>query len=348
VPFQISLILVLAHGSYRYIEVPLRYADWSTLRYKAIGYGFGAQVLAAGILLVLVKSMHGRLYTGTPPDLIAHGVETLTDTYYMPDRLSSWNGDRCVLSSNDQVGKIISIEECTLGNFSTAKHRVLVLGDSFSAAFVQAFDTLVLSDKYSVTITSAWGASPVAEIPNKNIWNKANDYYWKFVVPSLVSRLRTDDWVFLVNDLTGFYSEHELKQLEKGLVNLSNHLSKVGIRLAILHGNPFAREANCDPALAARQWFAPFGGPCFYLSKEDTLSRRTKLHRMLSDLSNQNKIAIVDLIDVFCPDLTCTYFAKNGQILYRDVYSHPSVEAARLSEPIIRYILTTTKPASGG
>ena len=347
VPLQVALMFLLADASFRYVEHPMRRAEWSPLRWKSICYGFVALVVATGLLVVLAKPLGGRLYTGKAPKLVAAGTASLIDVYPMPDGLSSWQGEKCVLSDNGQVGKIIPIDECTLGNFVSAKRRVLVLGDSFSVAFVQAFDQLVLSDKYSVTITSSWGASPVPEIPNNSPWDKANNYYWDTVVPLLVSHLRAGDWVFLSSGMGRFSPERpsisldqSLTQLHAGLTKLSDQLSERGIRLAVLHGIPFAFEANCVPEIAATQWFAPFGGPCRFFSKEQTLSRRAKLNEILSAFQNQGKLSIVDLIDVFCPRKTCTYEAVNGQILYRDERSHPSVEAARLSGPLIRDVLT--------
>jgi len=250
-PFQAGLMLLLAATSYRYVESPLRHAVWSPSRWKSISYGIAASTCAAGLLVILAKPLDGMLYTGKAPDLVAVGGDSLTDYYSLPDNSSSWHGEECVLSDNTQVGKIIPIDPCTLGNFSNANHRVLVLGNSFSSAFVQAFDDLVISDKYSVTITSAWGASPVAEIPSTGLWDRADDYYWGEVVPSMLSRLRAGDTVFLIDDLAGFspdsttdVSDRNLRQLSEGLDNLSHRLSERGVRLAVLSGLPFAREAE--------------------------------------------------------------------------------------------------------
>jgi hypothetical protein len=279
--------------------------------------------------------------------MIAMGVSSLVDTYSLKD--SSWKGDTCILNDNDQVGKRITTSDCTLGSFSSANHRIVVIGNSFSVAFVQAFDDLVISDNYSVTITSSWGASPVQEIPNKSPWNKANDYYWRSVVPSLIKPLKSGDWVFLINDMASFSpkqinseSSEDLKKLDIGLRALSDKLSPKGIRLAVLHGNPFAREANCEPVIAAKQWFSPFGGPCIMPSRSESLRRRENLNKVLISLENEGKIRIIDLFDVFCPEDKCSYNAKNGQILYRDEFSHPSVEGVRLSSAIIRKILTSS------
>lgn len=348
VPLQAALMLILASLSFRYVEYPLRHADWSVVRWRPIAYGSVALVAASAVLLVLAAPLSGRLYTGELPNLVAMDMSSLTDTYSMPDGRSSWQGEKCVLSDNRQVGKTIPVDACTLGDAAGVRHSVLVLGNSFAAAFVGAFDQMVLSDKYSVTLASSWDASAVPEIPNTTPWNKANDYYWEKVVPSLMSRLRPGDAVFLANDMSDFSPERpsadlerRLTQLQTGLTRLSDRLSERGVRLAVLHGNPLVREAACAPEAATPQWFSPFGSPCHFLSKELTLTRRARLDEVLSSLRDQQKISVVDLIDIFCPRETCTYEAADGEILYRDVWSHPSVEAARLSAPLIRNVLTS-------
>lgn len=348
-PLQVVLIFLFAAASYRYIENPMRHAPWSYSRVRSIIYGVCSLIGVAAFSVVLAKPLDGRLYSGTPPKLISKGVASLTDNYYLLNGVGSWGGKKCVLSDNLEVGKNISIESCTLGEFEGSKHRVMLIGNSFSTTFVRAFDQMILHDGYSVTITSSWGASPVPEVPNTGTWNKANDYYWNKIIPSLFSRLKSGDWVFLASDLAEFSpekssinSDQKLKILENGIVNLSKKLANQGVRLAVLHGNPFAREAECDPAVTA-QWFTPFGGPCHFISKEKTLLRRSKLSDLLARLQDQEKIAIVDLIEVFCPGKICTYEASNGEMLYRDSFSHPSVEAARLSEPLIRSVLVGSK-----
>lgn len=347
VPFQITIMLLLAIASYRYVETPLRRSDWSTVRWHSIGYGVGASASAAILLIVLIKTPNLSLFTGRIPSLIAVGVPSLTNTYSLEEVNSLWKGDKCVLSDNSWVDKKISVEDCTLGDFSNAKKRIMILGNSFSAAFTHAFDELVVSDGYSVTITSSWGASLVKGIRSEGI-DKKNSYYWDSVIPSLISRLKPGDWVFLINDMAEFSPKNRtseankmLKQVENGLNTFSGKLSAKGIQLAILHGNPFAREANCQPITAAKQWFSPFGSPCKLPNKSESLLRRDNLNKVLVSLEVAKRIHIVDLFNVFCPGEQCTYYAKNGQILYRDDSSHPSVEAARLSSPIIRKVLTS-------
>jgi peptidoglycan/LPS O-acetylase OafA/YrhL len=345
-PLQIALMLLLASVSYRYVEQPLRRSNWSTGRWQSIGFGIGLSVATAMLLLALVKLPNLSLYTGRIPAMVAVGIPSLTNEYSLKQVNSRWRGDKCVLSDNVQVGKKIDVQDCTLGNFANAKKRVLVLGNSFSAAFTQAFDDLVVSDGYSVTVTSTWGASPVKEVSNKGLAKKANNYYWDTVVPALVNQLRPGDLIFLVNYLEEFSPKQQtaetnqrLQQLESGLASFSRSLSAKEIRLAILHGIPFAREANCQPVIAANQWFAPFGSRCKIPDRSESLLRRDNLNQVLVSLETARKLRIVDVFDIFCPEQQCTYNAKNGQFLYRDELSHPSVEGVRLAAPMIRKVL---------
>jgi hypothetical protein len=62
------------------------------------------------------------------------------------------------------------------------------------------------------------------------------------------------------------------------------------------------------------------------------------------DLKQRRGLVPIDVIDVFCPGDTCTYEHPNGTMLYRDSYSHPSVEAARLLATPIRQMLMGDGP----
>jgi len=177
----------------------------------------------------------------------------------------------------------------------------------------------------------------------------ANNYYWESVVPQLISALKAGDWVFMVNDMSSFSpkeisteSANNLEILRKGLETFSNDLALRQINLAILHGNPFTREANCDPSFGIKQWFSPIGSLCTFLTKAETINRRSYLDQILAGLVNKNKITVVDLLDIFCPEEICSYQAKNGEVLYRDFWSHPSIEGARLAAPVIRRALNSS------
>jgi peptidoglycan/LPS O-acetylase OafA/YrhL len=354
-PIQLALMFLLAEASYRYLEKPLRRANWSRSGVKTIGLGLTTLIASAATLFVLAKVPSDRLYLGDQPALVAVGMDTLLNPYAMPSGGSVWKGRACVLEGDGDVGKGIRIEDCTLGDFDTASRRILVIGNSFGLSFVESFDTLVEKDGYAATITASLAASPVREIPNTGVRGKANSYYWDVIVPSLTERLRSGDLVFLIADKAivlprerESQSHERLAQFELGLTRLSEALGARGIGLVILHALPFVHEARCEPVIAAPQWFAPGGGPCRYLGKGETLERRAPLDAVLTNLQAQGKIQVVDLLDLFCPGEACTYHNEQGVMLYRDARAHPSVEAARLAAPQIREILLGSADVVGG
>lgn len=156
-PIQVLLMVFMAAISYHYIEQPFRKYSWSGNRLITIGYGATAAVFVSGLILLLLNPLSGTLYTGKRLELLAVGVSSLTNEYFLSDKKSYWKGPDCVLSDNNQVGKVITVEGCTLGDYEKAKTRVLVIGNSFSAAFSQAFDELVIDDDFAITIISSWG-----------------------------------------------------------------------------------------------------------------------------------------------------------------------------------------------
>ncbi|MDM7954439.1 MAG: acyltransferase family protein [Cyanobium sp. CZS 25K] len=354
VPFQIALIVILSLASYRWVEKPLRQATWAQRRGSTIAIGAGSLAAGAGLLIGVDNLPSFSLYAGRNPIPAGMGVESLVDPYRVAGAAGTWQGSPCILANEADAEKAIPIASCTLGDFTTARHRVLVVGNSFSASFAGAFDDLVARDGYAVTITSAWAASPVgnfAALPGSGPFAAINRAYWNRVVPELVERLRPGDWVFLVNDMVMFSPPSQgpgsrliLQTLRVGLTDFSTSLARRGVRLAVLNGLPFAREANCHPASAVPQWFSPFGGPCQMPGRVASLGRRQPLDDLLRELQNQGTLQVVDLFDLFCPGEACTYRAAGGEILYRDEHSHPSKQAVRLAAPEIRRVLTSAPP----
>jgi hypothetical protein len=132
-------------------------------------------------------------------------------------------------------------------------------------------------------------------------------------------------------------SKEFLRILEADIINFSKQMKNKGIRIFLTKSLPFARDAKCDPAVAAKQWFNQIGeGPCEFISQKETLVRMEPLNKVLNNLERQQLIKTIDLMPIFCPGDICSYNGPDGVILYRDSKSHPSEEAAELSGKIFR------------
>ena len=341
IPIQLILIFAIALISYRYIETPLREKNWSKKDSTLLLKGAFILISSAFFLIGLEYKLSKKLYSGDKEllDIVAKGnrLDNPTGIY----RKTLFGGRDCYLMSNNDVNKLIDEEICVLGNFKKANQRILVIGNSYSSAFINAFEEIVKNDN-SVFLTSSWGSSPVPSIPNKTSWDEANDYYWNKLVPRLLEKLKKGDVVFIMNAIgdKNLNNKYYLNLLEKGLEKFSKRLSERSIKLLFLNAIPsnFKDKDNnkCSVVNATDNWFNTFNrcNPV-YKSKNIFINERLTLTKMLEDLEKKNLLTSVDLIDIFCPSELCTFWDKDGIPLYRD-QSHPSVFGARQSSFIIK------------
>jgi hypothetical protein len=155
------------------------------------------------------------------------------------------------------------------------------------------------------------------------------------------------DRVIIMSDIAGFSASlaatnnkaqiaaQRRDAAKNGLGAFAETLSARGIGLSVLGPLPFARDANCTPAQAQPQWFSPAGQSCTFLTREETRTRMTQTRQMLNGLEAEGILRVLDLFDYFCESDVCDYLDAQGQLLYRDIWSHPSVEAARAVRPFL-------------
>eukprot|EP01013_Petalomonas_cantuscygni_P025872 TRINITY_DN4799_c0_g1_i1.p1 TRINITY_DN4799_c0_g1~~TRINITY_DN4799_c0_g1_i1.p1 ORF type:complete len:691 (+),score=-42.76 TRINITY_DN4799_c0_g1_i1:76-2148(+) len=347
--------LCLAHLSYHFLERPLRKARWGRREWQELLAGSGAMITIAGLLAAQAIVLRPHILLVRPPAIEAFGTASLT-LPYISQSGAEWAGGACVLSDDNQVGKVISPARCIAGQpLDTADTRVLVIGNSLSAAFVPAFDGLQFSgdSPTSFVVTSSWGASPVPAIANTSNWSKANDHYWTRIVPDLLAQLRPGDQVLLISDLSTPNAEFSpivptetskvlIATMEANLRQLSDELASHDLELSILGPLPFSREALCPLEIAKPQWYSRGATVCRFYSRKETLARLAPINEMLERLEGSGRLTVVNLFPIFCPGEICSYFTPNGAYLYRDT-AHASIEAARLSRPIWRDWLAKTK-----
>ncbi len=340
IPFQITLIFILAYLSFKYIENPLRKINFSNSNFTSIVIVFSALSSSSFSIIGLEKFFSTKFYLGDKQVLEAvkkgNSLSAASNIY----ENKTFGGGKCYLMRNKDVGKLIDFDQCILGDFEKADSRLLIIGNSFSSSFINSFKE-VLKDNNSVLLTSSWGSSPVPNIPNNSDWDLANKYYWNKLIPELLKKLKKGDVVFIMSALTEFISgEKDLVLLEEGIRDFSNKLSQNSIKLLFLESIPFnfrdKKDNKCDPINSTKTWYN-FLNACdpIYQSKKDFLKERYDLHNMLNKLENENLLVTVDLLDIFCPEKICTFRNKDGTFLYRDII-HPSSKAAELSSKKIK------------
>ena len=336
IPFQVLLIYTLAEFSFKFVESPFRKKTWALRKLLTILKGIIILIFSAISIFTLDKTFKGKLFLGDNSIKFSQ-EDKITSPIVIDNQNINFGGADCFLESNNEVANEINLDKCILGDLTSAKKRVLIIGNSYSASFASSFVDIYLKNKdYLFILTSSWGASPVKELKNNTPWSKSNIYYWEKVIPSLLSLLKEGDVVFAINDLNYDFEKSKpsmkvkISLLEKGLINFAKDLSKRSINLLVMHNLPYVRESGCDISAFNRQWFNPFGSPCKLPNREDSLKYRKSLDDLFSKLESKKIIKVVDLFDIFCPDKECEFYNKNGILLYRDGV-HPSTEASLMS-----------------
>jgi peptidoglycan/LPS O-acetylase OafA/YrhL len=357
-PILLALMLALATGSYLFVERPLRYQRWSPSTLRTIGLGISVSAAAFACMLALRFPLRGELYTGAPAQLAQANHSLLTEN--AADGTPLWHGQRCVLASDNDVGKSIDLRVCLLGGERRPGERLfLVIGDSFSAAERDLVSALREERLGAVALTSSFGASAAPGLVTISNAHAANDYYWSSVVPALLQELRSGDslvMIFSITDLTpakpDTKSQARLRSFGQELAKLAGEMQARGVNIVFQSGTPYThmRDANCTPDMARKQWFNVRGSPlCKYLSKTETLRRRIPLANLLADIKRSHpNFYILDLMPVLCPGEVCR-MQSGDTFLYRDFRAHLTVEASRQARPLLTEIVRgfTSLPAGG-
>ncbi len=354
-PFLLAAIAGLATSSYIFVERPLRRAQWSASDFVSAGYGLTAIAFTLGLFLILQKALSGVFYIGDPASTVAKGGSTLMDDKFYAGVLQ-WRPANCVLTSNDDVGKDIDADKCTLQGFENpAPRHFLVVGNSFSASEFEMYEALAERGLGSVIATSAWNASPAPELPNNSSRSRANDYYWTSVVPALTSHLGRGDFVIMINNLielvpppkTNAMSADRLALFKTVLQRIAGELRQKGIEIIFQSQNPLMEDSHCTPEMAKPKRFLDTSKRCHYYTKLQTIQRIQPLLAVLEEVKNAYpNFHVLDLFPVMCPGDVCRHYNDQNVFLYRDEYAHPSIEADYLARPVFLSVVNAAIASS--
>ena len=341
-PIQLIIIVLISALSYQYIESPLRKARLG--KATTILSGFGLLLITAVPLRILGSSNPNLIYSGNRSFAATQlDARPMTGDLRLKNISGVWKGKNCSIESNQDITKTPSFKDCTIGNPFRAQTRLLIIGNSYSAALAEAFAEVVRQDsRFSATITSSFGATAAPYLDFKNAWSEASSFYWSNIVPRLVKQLRRDDIVIAANnldDFTGASPRYSPDALRASASTFAKELDSRGIRLVYLRSIPNMTKANCSPRQATQEWFRPKENNCNYTTREVALRDKSLLDKTFDKLVLSHDISTIDIFDIFCHEDICTHTTKNGVYLYRDEYGHPSNAAARASSSKILEVL---------
>ncbi|MEO0343197.1 MAG: acyltransferase family protein [Pseudomonadota bacterium] len=366
IPILFFTMLVLAYLSHRFVEVPLRRSNWSSIGiwnlikkmavglYRnaikpALGFIRGLSVLSAvlAVIFILYDSLAEELYIGRQVDPNLAPVMSLSWEFTDPFTGYVWAGPKCVFQKLEDIDRGIDPEVCTFGDPDIAPLRILVVGNSFSASFTQGMAKLSRETGWAITVSSSWGARSLGTFQHNadTEYGKMSDAYWTKTIPAIVDEVLLPGDIVLTSSRIiqfGFLSEplrsNRPKAFERAARAYSQQLDQKGIRLAVLGPLPDLRAETVNCPIDMVSALSPKDAEriCAYSARRSVVERFELLVDRLERLEAEGEIIFVDAFDAFCPGTICTHFDAGGELLYRDDFGHPSHNGAISSVPALK------------
>ncbi|MBW4480961.1 MAG: acyltransferase [Tildeniella torsiva UHER 1998/13D] len=320
IPFQVALMLLLATTSYRYVETPLRHAEWSAIRWKSIGYGIFAAVVAALILISLNTPLGKLAYAGQKNNQseMANVIETCGDISKTQKFLivgDSHAEQISALFDSTPIKCIIHRETLSKGLYPTLNSQI---GDKKNTPV--KIDALVThidesSDMYRQQIDSL-SSGDVLVISSRHLCR----LFEKCFSVDLFEKYNR----FFDDDLKEI-SESEAQDIYiSKLRSLATKLQAEGVKVLVFLPMPEIRQM---PQLCQREWFRPVL-PSGCSVGEDTYKARElivdKFNNALAPSSKTN-IYLYDGYDLLCgPSKDCPNIIRRPDLMKDATHISPS------------------------
>ncbi|MEH1805682.1 acyltransferase family protein [Nostoc sp.] len=274
VPFQLALILLLSIASYRYVETPLRRSDWSAVSWKSIGYGMGASITTAVMLVGLMKPLNQKLFVGNKKI-----EESLTSSILLPrnsdilETVEKWiykcNMTPHHLSGKDYRSKPLVdknfIRNC-VRNSAQGKNKLVLVGDSFAQVSARPLAIIATDIDYDFRVIYGYGCPyPLrySAIKSGTVEN-CSEIDEELLINELISSLNKGDIVVLRLYLpksqylvyAGSDKLPPVDAFDNAFRSLINSVRSKGAKLVVIGANPTLSVSHLTSITP--QWFNRF------------------------------------------------------------------------------------------
>ncbi len=341
IPFQVSLMFLLAVISYRYIETPLRRSQWSSVRWKSIGYGIVVSIFT-GLILFGFSKNNELLFAGTKNFSSAES-ELITESVCLEDRAEKNN--------NYQLFS----KPCL-----TDASSFVVLGDSHVGTVAPIFRFLRKEKGIGIAYQEFGQVFPSARYTNnknntKQRWISQNEEANKFLDRSLpllspgdtvvsssflarifvdrtlVKRYMQDDLIRYDRDWKQIDVDRSLALWKEEVDKLASRLAQKSLNLLIIAPTPVFAENT--PELCREEWFKiESTEECskkFAIERKTVLDKIENLNQTLSLLQRKNSnVYVYNAFPILCPPSNSTCSVNSGDTqMYIDEH-HLSLEGS--------------------
>lgn len=229
-PIQVCLMFLLAYASFKYLETPLRRSEWSTVRWKTIGYGISS-CIGAAFIGVFLLSYRSYFFINQETSI----------TYYpafLPVKNSSYPyNPTCVVDNDKRTLKADTFENCTILPKKNDGHTIWTFGDSH-AGHLQGL-LYAIYDEFGLGVHLI--ETPGLQFPLSPSSKKSDIYKSREIIFNKVNEKLHSGDIILISRL--FINRKDLKPRilpgwDEEVVRLAELLDKKGVNLVIFGPPP--------------------------------------------------------------------------------------------------------------
>lgn len=321
IPFQALLIYLVAYGSYRWIEKPLRHATWSRSPWGTFASGAGASFACAGFLLVLARPLEGRLFLGSSNRLLDAYLEKPIPTTSI---CNLFDDPKSVINAGPECG------------FQAAPGRpvVYLLGDSHIHQFRSAIAAYARSK--GAGLVGIWGnACPFPALPAYAFSGQAVKQKCiasqEALADQILSRLKPGDLVFIGDYLTAYFTpvgggvQFERARLDysQRLRNIAEKFVDKGATVVLYLNAPrFPGLEGMSEGYCYPQWFKPALSPDCRVDARAFLEKRQNDFGWIRSWADGTRRLLWDGVDpTTCDGDDCRASHYKDEAHFLDYYS---------------------------
>lgn len=337
VPIQLALMILLAVTSNKYVEKPLRKAEWSSSRLISIIYGLAVSFLASGFLLILLNPLGEHLYLGSKQKL---GKSKTASTILAPYSTSIKGFDalreQCNMTPHHLSGKSYRPKPVVDSTFirkciepSVNSKKIILVGDSFANATSRHI--AVIASKLGYEFKMIFGYGCPYPLTFEDIKSRASEQCSeideRLLRQEIIAALHEGDLLivrlFIQKDQYIEYVNGRLPTItayDEAISNLVSAVKAKKAKLLIIGSNPTLTLKQFQAITP--QWFNLDSNTSqLYVLESDT-PENTYYHLVDDHLQKYfegvNSASYFSLKPYLCNTNNICKITDNGMFLYRD------------------------------
>ena len=317
-------MLILASASYKYIEKPLRKAQWSSKSWQIIGIGTGISVCST-LLLFLLLLNHDRFFINYST--------LITPVAYLPlkNNVSLNHDPICVVDGDKRLLNAVTFDLCTVLPKYSNGQIIWVVGDSH-AGHLQGL-LYSIHDKIGVGVH-------LIETPGRPFPSKTDEKFEArdIIFEEIKTRMHSGDILLIARGFISKATEEIAVDVPAWLNKISplaSEMSLKGVNVVIFGPPPLFKFENIG--ICKSQFF---GYSTCDVDRDSISVEIDVVEQNLKKVADQNSnIYIFNLFDILCPETNaqCSPLKKDT-FLFRDRDHLNTFGSASLDDSFIGFL----------